>query len=138
MKKYYRKKSSKSRKQVRKNSRMRRNRKKRNTRKMRGGVDDKTHIIKLWASWCGHCISLNTIWPEVVDNSDSTKIMFHDVESADMEGANSKLSEKNKELGTDKIKVMSGYPTLLKLKNNVVTSYEGPRDKESLIKWIKE
>lgn len=39
------------------------------------------------------------------------------------------LSAKNKELETDKIQVMSGYPTLLKLKNNVVTNYEGPRDK---------
>jgi thiol-disulfide isomerase/thioredoxin len=137
MKKYYRRKSSKSRKLVRKNSKMRRNRKNRNTRKMRGGDHDKTHIIKLWSSSCGYCISLNTVWPEVVDNSDSTKIMFHDVD-AEMEGANSKLSALNKELGTDKIKVMSGYPTLLKLKNKVVTNYEGPRDKESLIQWVKE
>jgi thiol-disulfide isomerase/thioredoxin len=97
--------------------------------------EGQTHIIKLWATWCGHCQTLNEIWPDVISEFKDKKIVFHDIESADME---TKLIEKNAELNTDQIKVMTGYPTLLKLKNNVVSNYEGARDKDSLIMWIKQ
>jgi thiol-disulfide isomerase/thioredoxin len=132
--KRYRKKSSRNKKNYRSFSRKKCN-KVRRTRKTGGKMND-VHIIKLWASWCGHCVALNDVWPEVISGIKSKNVMFHDVESADMEGDTSKLSLKNKELGTNMLKIMSGYPTLLKMKNNVVTNYEGGRDKESLIKWI--
>ena len=136
----YQKRNSKRSSKMKKNYRTRRNKNSRKIRrtKKHGGGDMKTHIIKLWASWCGHCVSMNEIWPDVVSAVDSKHVMFHAVESADMKGDNSELHLKNKELKTDKIKVMAGYPTLLKMKNDLVTNYEGPRDKDSLIKWIKE
>lgn len=105
------------------------------TRKLRGGDPNETHIIKLWASWCGHCQDLDKIWDGVVRAASSETVKFHDVEEKQMDV---KMTAINDKLGTKLIEKPKGFPTILKLKNNKVTQYEGPRDEASITEWTKE
>ena len=122
------------------------NRKTIKVRKLRGGNGDdgKTHIVKITASWCGHCRSLELIWPDIIkaiESMNTNKYEFHEAESNAMvtvKGVEYKKMDKLlKDLNIDM--EVKGYPTLLKKKGaDEYTIYSGSRDKDSLIKWINE
>jgi thiol-disulfide isomerase/thioredoxin len=121
------------RRKTRRNKSKKNYRKKKYIKKIKGG-NNKVYIIKIWASWCGHCISLNKIWDEV--KKKSSNVEFIEVENSEIEnGALEKLNKDLKLNGSNEITV-DGYPTLVKVTNDKMEKYEGARDISSLVVWI--
>ena len=99
-------------------------------------------IGKIYASWCGHCITLEPKW-EVVEESlnkhfpITSELLIHNVEESDM-------NDEKKGLGIlqmyvtnadEKVDLQGGFPTIYKIVNGKVTYYDGPREVVPMTKW---
>lgn len=89
-----------------------------------GGKDDITKVILFKASWCGHCKRLVPIWNTLTDKEKypdySKKLDFIVYDSV-----------------TDKEKIkewdISGFPTIMIVKNGIANEYNGPREMQDMI-----
>ena len=90
----------------------------------------KTVIGKIFATWCGHCQSLEEPWNKMKTNVGG-KVEFVEIESEKLENGLKTLNDKHK---TD-VKMQGGYPTLFKIKGNNVSYYNGERTVNELVKW---
>jgi len=82
-------------------------------------------FVEYYAPWCGHCKSLAPIWDELGDHFESNPnvvIAKIDYTANEVEGINIK-----------------GFPTLkfYPAGNEAVIEYEGDRELEALIKFVK-
>lgn len=108
------------------------------SQRTKGGNSGKTHIVKIWASWCGHCTLLNEIWPDIIKDTESPTLEFHDIPFENMENELKNLNDSLKLKGPNILELNGGYPTLLMVNEGITTPYNGPRDKESLLNWIRQ
>jgi len=87
-------------------------------------------IGKVYANWCGHCISLKPDWKKMKSH---IKKNFKNIEFIEAE-----VSEINKikNLKNKHNIVAKGYPTLFKIRESgQVEYYKGPRQTNDLIHW---
>ena len=90
----------------------------------------KTVIGKIFATWCGHCQSLEEPWNKM-KTIVGGKVEYSEIESENLENELKTLNAKHK---TD-VKMQGGYPTLFKIKGTKVSYYDGERTQEELVKW---
>lgn len=94
-------------------------------------------VGKLYATWCGHCKTLDPEWKKmkksVMKNKKNKDIQFVEIESENMENGLTKL---NKTFSTN-VAVQDGYPTLFKIEkgSTKVDYFNGERNAEEMIKW---
>ena len=93
-------------------------------------MSGKTVIGKLFATWCGHCQSLEEPWNKM-KTIVGGKVEYSEIESENLENELKTLNAKHK---TD-VKMQGGYPTLFKIKGTKVSYYDGERTKDELVKW---
>jgi thiol-disulfide isomerase/thioredoxin len=89
-------------------------------------------IGKVYANWCGHCISLKPEWKKMKTHIQNNYrgIDFIEAESSQTNKLNMLQHKYNI--------TASGYPTLFKIKEGKVELYNGYRDANSLIEWASE
>lgn len=93
---------------------------------------DRVYFFKM--NGCGHCIALQSIWNEVVDQYTKSKspVIFIEIESGKIDDDTTKKLN----LETDQI---MGYPDLRILNaNGKISKFNSNRTVEELVKWIKE
>jgi protein disulfide-isomerase-like protein len=85
------------------------------------------HLVLFYADWCGHCKKIKPVWDEA---------------SSEIKHKNKKMLKVNCGAGTDEDKEImkkyniDGYPTIILFKDGQPTHYEGPRNKDALIKAL--
>jgi len=89
-------------------------------------LDDKISVILFYADWCGHCKTFKPNWDEWSKEFEKTHddIQFNSVEDKELQ---------SKEWSDFKI---SGFPTLMMIKNDKQILFQGPRTKELIEEWI--
>ena len=97
-------------------------------------------IGKVYATWCGHCVELTKIWPQVIKGVKSSSPLKNSVRFVSIEekGLDNKLKHFYKKYHiseNEKIKV-NGYPTIFKIKDGSITYFDGERNVESIKNWI--
>ena len=100
---------------------------------------NKKVIGKLYATWCGHCKTLEPEWDKM--KTSITKyyknggVEIVEIESENMEQG---LADLNKRLNTD-IELQGGYPTLFKVEPGTqnVEYYGGQRVANQMTRWYK-
>ena len=93
-------------------------------------MSGKTVIGKLFATWCGHCQSLEEPWNKM-KTIVGGKVEYKEIESEDLESGLKTLNAKHK----PDVKMQGGYPTLFKIKGTNVSYYNGERTTDELVKW---
>lgn len=93
-------------------------------------------VGKLFATWCGHCQTLEPQWKkmrEIVLKGSKEPVEFVEIES---ESLDSGLEELNRKYKTN-VELKGGYPTLFKIESGKkqVDYYNGERDANNLAKW---
>jgi len=98
-------------------------------------------IGRLYANWCGHCISMKEAWNDLKkDMEKEEKIKMIDIEDVEIE---TKLAELNKKYFPNKTSVTSGgFPTIFIFQTTnpekTLKYYTGDRTKEKMKTWIEE
>ena len=94
-------------------------------------------VGKLYATWCGHCKTLEPEWKKmkksVMKNKKNKDIQFVEIESENMDNGLTKL---NKTFSTN-VQLQEGYPTLFKIEkgSKKVEYFNGERNAEEIVKW---
>jgi len=97
-----------------------------NNEKFNNIVNDDTVIYNFNTLWCGYSIRFQPIWNEfALNNTNNKNIKIIDVKCDDQR--NEQLCSKYP---------IEGYPSVIMVKNNVVTNYNGPRTVDDLQKFI--
>ena len=97
-------------------------------------------VGRLYADWCGHCISMKEAWVALKkDMEKEGKIKFIDIQDVEIE---TKLAELNEKYFLNKTGVKSGgFPTIFLFQTtnpeNPPLYYTGERTKEEMKKWIE-
>jgi thiol-disulfide isomerase/thioredoxin len=102
-------------------------------------TNSKPTILLVHAEWCGHCKALMPAWNEMMstvqsDDNLSNKISIRSIETEQLPGA---LDDINSELNVDGKVVVAGYPTMGEIHDGKFMPYNGERDTNSLITWVK-
>jgi thiol-disulfide isomerase/thioredoxin len=95
-------------------------------------------IGKIYADWCGHCVSLKPIWDELktqMKNADK-KFVFIEIEENEMKGGAEKVNNEYLQNSTQKLELQGGFPTLFKIQNGQLEYYNKARDLPSLTNWL--
>ena len=89
-------------------------------------------FVLFYVDWCPHCKSVKPEWEKLVKmNNTEVNGVNVKVESCECES-----SEVEKEAARDNN--VEGYPTIKLISNSESVDYSGPRDAESMEKFIKE
>jgi thiol-disulfide isomerase/thioredoxin len=107
------------------------------TKRNRNKKTQKRKVIgKLYATWCGHCQTLEPEWQKMKANL--TKLYKGGVDFVEIESENMKhaLDKLNKTFKT-KVKLQGGYPTLFKIEpgKKKAEYFKGNREATELTKW---
>ena len=82
-------------------------------------------ILLFYSSGCPHCVNFMPVWSELVESLKGNEVQTYKIEGTQYP-----------EL-TDKFKI-NGYPTILYMKNGIITEYTGKRTKDSILKFINQ
>jgi thiol-disulfide isomerase/thioredoxin len=88
------------------------------------GFDNNNKFILVHMNGCGHCKDLMPIWEEA-SQSNTTPIRMKVVEMNEPEGK--KLCDEHD---------IKSFPTMILIKNNTTTMYDGNRTKEGLLSFL--
>lgn len=94
-------------------------------------------VGKLFATWCGHCKTLDPEWKKmkksVMKNKKNKDIQFVEIESENMDNGLTKL---NKTFSTN-VQLQDGYPTIFKIEKDSkkVEYFNGNRTAEEIMQW---
>ena len=95
-------------------------------------TNDKQKIVcKVWASWCGYCKELNKIWPDIEN----------EIEKEKGDGLLVSIEERIiKSVNCLDAREIPGFPWIFSMKGERgdKKEYNGKRDVDSLVKYIKE
>ena len=92
---------------------------------------------KLHASWCGHCVRLAEIWPEIVSRIESkvNNLLIVSIESEVMDAEVAKINDALVSKSSPKLALQEGYPTIFKIVRGRVQYYNGVREVEPMVAW---
>ena len=93
-------------------------------KKIMSGGGDRTQLHLVKADWCGHCKHFEPIWNKL-SKQFNNKYDFVLHTEADVGNVTKKYTK------------IDGFPTVFLVKNSQVTKYEGMRDEESIIDFLK-
>jgi len=91
-------------------------------------------IIKLHATWCGHCQTFAPEWNKLKTLVDAAKVGIYDIEDTPL----SKLREATDLDDFAKGLLKGGYPTVRLVYKDKVTEYNGDRTATDLVEFIKK
>jgi|LauGreDrversion4_2_1035121.scaffolds.fasta_scaffold40472_2 thiol-disulfide isomerase/thioredoxin len=96
-------------------------------------------ILLIHANWCGHCQRLMPAWDAMqhkitADPNVNNRIEIRRIESEELPH---KMDEINADLYDNGKVVVDGYPTIGEIHDKHFTPYNGERDPDSLIMWVK-
>ena len=90
-------------------------------------------IGKVYANWCGHCVSLKPEWQKMKNH---IKKNYKHIEFIEAEVSQINKVKNIKERHNIQV---NGYPTIFKIKENgQLEYYSGPRFSNDLIQWATE
>ena len=90
-----------------------------------------TTVVKIYASWCIHCIMMKEEWEKLASMLKTNK----DIKVLDIEQKQkAKLKKLNKEL-SEPIEI-NYYPTIAKIENDEIMYYNGPRTSKEIYEWV--
>jgi thiol-disulfide isomerase/thioredoxin len=95
-------------------------------------------IGKIYADWCGHCVSLKPIWDELktqMQNADKN-FVFIEIEENEMKEGLEKVNNEYLQNSNQKLELQGGFPTLFKIQNGQLEYYNKARDLPSLTNWL--
>jgi thiol-disulfide isomerase/thioredoxin len=97
---------------------------------------NKPIFIKFYANWCGHCVSMDGDWKNLVEE---IKNKYADKELA-LVAVESKVI--NKEIdkiisGTQGLGKVEGFPTIGLIQHKKFTSYNGERTKAAMLAYLE-
>jgi protein disulfide-isomerase/protein disulfide-isomerase A6 len=123
--------SSKSIKGGRRRRRRHPNKHKTQKRKSKSGL---VAYGKIYADWCGHCITLKPEWAKL--ERAMLPMRSHNIESANKDEL---IDQFNRKFKTDLPKSV-GFPTIFKLTHygGKIEIYEGERTASNMIAWLSE
>lgn len=87
------------------------------------------HLLKIYANWCPHCISMTNDW-DMMKLKLPNNINVVEIEESELY----KLDKFNKKY--KKKVVANGYPTIAKVLKNKVYYYNGPRIMNNMLQWV--
>jgi thiol-disulfide isomerase/thioredoxin len=92
---------------------------------------------KLHATWCGHCVRLAEIWPEIVSRIESkvNNVLIISIESEVMDDEVKKVNDALVSKSSPKLALQEGYPTIFKIVRGRVHYYNGTREIEPMVAW---
>lgn len=118
-------------------------RKERRRRRKGGSSNDapKILILRAHATWCGHCTTLKPKWEEMEKHfadANDNKYTFKTIENTNDNKAefDKEIEKINEQLNGEKWNV-DGFPSIASIKNGKLTIYNGERETEPLIDWVK-
>lgn len=85
----------------------------------------KTHVLWIYADWCGHCNAMSDAW-KAASKRGASHAVWHRI---DGDGDGKALARK---LG------VSGFPTIKKLKGSKLTEHVGARTADALLRFARE
>ena len=88
-------------------------------------------VCKVWASWCGHCKELNKIWPDIEN----------EIEKEEGDGLLVSIEEQIiPSVNCLDAREIPGFPWIFSMKGErgQKKEYNGKRDVDSLVKYIKK
>ena len=97
---------------------------------------NKPIFIKFYANWCGHCVSMDGAWKELVkemnDKHSNADIALVAVESKVINKEIDKIISGTKGLGK-----VEGFPTIGLIQNKKFTSYNGERTQKAMLAYLE-
>jgi hypothetical protein len=100
-------------------------------------------VGKIYWEQCGACIALKPEWikmkkyiRKLSKNNSNVSYVFNEIKSGDTEQTLiNKINEKYLSNSENKLAIQGGYPTLFKIKDNILSYFEGSRTLDNLIKF---
>ena len=84
-------------------------------------------VVLYYADWCPHCVRFKPVWSFVKSRMESDKVHFTEVDCTDADN----------EIRTPQGTTVPGFPSVYMYRNGREHSYEGRRDTEEVLKWIR-
>lgn len=89
--------------------------------------DDAPLVLRIHATWCGHCTALAPIWDKIQQQQPHSKCRFVSIESSDLDNYKGILP------------AYEGFPSLfIKTRKGNFEKYDKERSEDELSKWINE
>jgi len=111
------------------------------------------HVGKIYADWCGHCISMKPEWNKMKNDMKlalgrsikDAHIQFIEIgdtpknksKGLTVEGMITKYNDTNLQRSPEKLK-SGGFPTVFKVLNGKLQYYTGNRDAKSMYTWFTQ
>jgi thiol-disulfide isomerase/thioredoxin len=100
-------------------------------------------IGKIYANWCGHCMSLKPLWKEMkkklrnMEKSKKSKFVFIEIESSKEDQGKLYVNDHYLKNSPNKLDLQGGYPTLFKIIDGKLSYYESNegRGLPQLMSW---
>lgn len=89
--------------------------------------DDAPLVLRIHATWCGHCTALAPIWDKIQQQQPHSKCRFVSIESSDLDNYKGMLP------------AYEGFPSLfIKTRKGNFEKYDKERSEVELSKWIND
>jgi len=98
---------------------------------------NKPIFIKFYANWCGHCVSMDGDWKNLVKEMK----VKHSNADIGLVAVESKVINKEMDKiisGTKGLGKVEGFPTIGLIQNKKFTSYNGERTKAAMLKYLED
>jgi len=89
--------------------------------------DNDKVLVEFYAPWCGHCKALKPNWAKAaleLEGDSSVSTVLAKVDATQHQASASKFG-------------VSGYPTIKYFDSGEVEDYNGPRDADGIVNWVK-
>ena len=101
-------------------------------------TNNKKAVVLIYANWCGHCQAMKPVWDQMISEIKQQPEMndqyeIFEIESNDVDSGVSYINDRHITGENTKV-AMEGYPTIGRIVNGSFEKYQGPRDKESIMR----
>ena len=103
-------------------------------------TNNKKAVVLIYANWCGHCQAMKPVWDQMISEIKQQPEMndqyeIFEIESNDVDSGVSYINDRHITGENTKV-AMEGYPTIGRIVNGSFEKYQGPRDKESMMREL--